>query len=143
MASDSSYALRVAVIEKLRNTAAVTDLVPAARIKSVARGASINKPFIEVVGVVTSANFDTKSTDGFQGVFEVHAHAKMLANSDGVDGASVEAIAAQVIAALNAGTIDDATHDVVVFHYESGVKFEQPDGEVYTAVSRFRFMTCS
>jgi len=142
MAADSSYALRVAVLAHLKATSAVTDLVPAARIVSVARANTITKPFIEVVGVATSKGFDTKTTDGFEGIFEVHVYSKMLANSDSAAGASVEAIAAAVIDALTAGTINDAAHPVTVFTYETGAKFEEPDGETYHSVSRFRFITC-
>jgi hypothetical protein len=141
MASDSSSELRTAVVARLQAVTAVTDLVPATKILSVVRQDKVTKPYIHVEGVVTDEGFDTKTTDGFQGIFEVSCYSKTLANDTGM--ASVESIRKQVVAALNASTVSVASpQTLTVFHYTSGAKFEEPDGETYHAVARFRFMTC-
>lgn len=140
MASDSSKALRIAVLARLKAESAVTDLVPAARIVSVARATKVQKPYIKVVGVSDARAMDTKTSVGLQGRFEIHAFAKTLANSTG--SSSAEDILAAIIAALNDNTVAPDGHALVVFVLDYRTIFEDGDGETYHGVVRFRFMTC-
>lgn len=139
MASDSSYALRVAVLARLLATSDVTDRVTAARIKSVIRATKTARPFIEVVGVVDADSWDTKTTDGLAGTFEVHVISKQLAAGAG----SCEAIMAAILDALDDAPLAPVGHAVTVFRLSGRSVFEEPDGESYHGVLRFAFMTCA
>lgn len=141
MASDSSKELRVAVVARLKAVAAVTALVPASKIKSKINASKITKPYIHVVGAISDDSFDTKTTDGMMGNFEVHCYSKTLANDTNMS--SVESIRAAIVDALKVDALSIASpQTLTVFTYQGGAKFEEPDGETYHAVARFRFLTC-